>query len=106
MQSAPLEFTQDQCLDLVTNAQYAILEHLCVVAVQQKAQARYSKTKFRGGWTHVRTNQHVKLASVRALIRLGLVSSCCEGHDGTDNVRISRKGVEFLEFVRGETILA
>jgi hypothetical protein len=104
--SKSLEFTLDQCLSLVTRTQYAILEHLAAVACRQKAEARYSKKKFQGGWTHVRPNQRIKLASVQALIRLGLVSSCCSGHEGRDSVRISRKGVELLESIRGETIMA
>ena len=99
-------FTLDQCLALVTRTQYAVLEHLAATAIRQKAEARYSKTKFRGGWTYLRPTQHLKLASVRVLIRLGLVSACCSGHNGSDLVRIARKGVELLELVRGEEILA
>lgn len=99
-------FTQEQCLNLVTKHGYAVLEHLAAKAVQQKAEARATRRKFRGGWTYLRFTQHLKLATVRALKTLGLVEFCCEGHAGTDLVRVSRKGVEFLEFVRGEEILA
>jgi len=101
-----VEFTQEQCLKLVTKSQYAILEHLAAVACRQKAEARYSKKRFQGGWTYLRVNQQLKLASVQALIRYGLVTSCCEGHNGRDSVRITRKGVLLLEEVRGEEIMA
>jgi hypothetical protein len=99
-------FTQEQCLRLVTKHGYAVLEHLAAKAIMQKAEARATKRKFRGGWTYLRYTQQLKLATVRALKRLGLVEFCCEGHAGTNHVRVSRKGVEFLELVRGEEILA
>ncbi len=100
------EFSLHQCLTLVTPTGYQVLEHLAAVAVRQRAEARAAKKGWQGGWTHVRTNQHVKLATLRALIRLGLATPCCSGHNGTDTVRITKKGVELLELVRGETILA
>jgi len=100
-----IEWTMEQRLDLCSKTQYKILEHLCETAIRQKEEARATKRKFRGGWTYMRYNQRVKLASVRALKTLGLVEFCCEGHAGTDLVRISRQGVEFIEFVTGEEVL-
>jgi hypothetical protein len=90
----------------LTQTQVALLEHLAVVAVRQKAEARATKRKFRGGWTHVRPDQHVKLTTIHRLLDLGYASACCVGHYGCDNVRITRAGVEVLESIRGETIYA
>jgi hypothetical protein len=101
-----LVFTDEQLLHLVTRHGFAILEHLAATAVRQKTIARQTKKGWQKGWTYMRYNQHVKLATVRALRRLGLVEFCCEGHGGRDLVRISRRGIEFLELVRGEEILA
>jgi hypothetical protein len=101
-----IAWTDDQLLHLVTRHGYAILEHLAATAVHQKAVARATKRGWQKGWTYMRYNQHIKLATVRVLKRLGLVEFCCEGHGGTDLVRISRRGIEFLELVRGEEILA
>jgi hypothetical protein len=100
------EFTLEQCLNLCTKHGYAVLEHLAETAIRQKAIARATKRGWNKGWTYMRYNRHVKLATVRALKRLGLVEFCCEGHAGTDLVRISHKGIELLEHVRGEEILA
>lgn len=101
-----IEFTMRQCVELVTSNQYAILEHLAATAVRQKAVARLTRTGFLGGWTYLRPTQRIKLASIRALINLGLVQPCCSSHNGNDTIRISRKGVELLEEVRGEPVLA
>lgn len=93
-------------MEALTKTQYALLEHLCAVAQRQKAEARATKKKFKGGWTYVRFDQYVKLATIQKLIELGLAMSCCEGHLGNDAVRISRAGIEYLEAARGETIYA
>lgn len=90
----------------LTSTQLQVLEHLAAVAVRQKAEARYSKKGFKGGWTHVRTNKHVKLGSVQRLLDLGYASACCSGHYGTDSVHITKAGVIHLETIRGEEILA
>jgi hypothetical protein len=104
--TSPLAQQVASSIQLVTPTQYAILEHLAAVAIQQKAEARASKQGFRGGWTYLRPTQRIKLASIQALIRLGLVQPCCSGHFGTDTMRISVRGVELLEEVRGEAVLA
>lgn len=93
------------CLKLLTRTGYAILEHLAAVALRQRAEARASRRGWLRGWTYLRTSKHVKLASIRKLIRMGLVTPCCSGHNGNDLVKITRKGVELLELVRGEEIL-
>jgi hypothetical protein len=93
------------CLKLITPTGYQILEHLAAVALRQRAIARASKRGWQRGWTYLRPTQHVKLASIRTLIRYGLVTPCCQGHNGNDLIKITRKGVELLELVRGEEIL-
>lgn len=99
-------FTLAQCVGLVTKTQVAVLEHLAAIAVRQKAEARASKKRFLRGWTYMRPTQHVKLATLSALLRLGLIESCCHDLHGADLIRISRKGVEVLEHFKGEVIYA
>jgi hypothetical protein len=97
--------TVEQCLGSVTKHGYAILEHLVETAIRQKAEARATRRKFRGGWTYLRFTQHLKLATVQNLWKHGLVEFCCAGHAGRDLVRVSRKGVEFVEYVNGTEIM-
>jgi len=90
----------------LTASQYALLEHLCAVAVQQKAEARLTKKRFRQGWTYIRFSDRIKPGTIKRLIELGLADACCDAHPGTDAVRITHKGIEYLEQVRKETIYA
>lgn len=101
-----VEFTLEQCCDLVTKTQVAVLEHLAATAVRQKAEARYSKKRWQRGWTYMRPTQHVKAQTLNALKRLGLIESCCHELHGADLIRISRKGVEVLEHFKGGVIYA
>lgn len=101
-----IEFTLEQCCDLVSKTQVAVLEHLAATAVRQKAEARYSKKRWQRGWTYMRPTQHVKVATLQALKRLGLIETCCHDLHGADLIRISRKGVEVLEQFKGGVIYA
>jgi hypothetical protein len=82
--------------------QLAVLEHLVVVAQCDRAVARLSKRSWHGGWTHLRLSRRVRAETVQGLIDKGLVQPCCSYHGPHDNVRISRLGVQLLEWVRGE----
>jgi len=86
--------------------QFAVLEHLAATAQRQRAEARYSHTKWRGGWTYLRYNRTLRPTSVMGLIKKGLIQPCCSAHGPYDSVRISRAGVELLEKILGEEILA
>lgn len=86
--------------------QLALLEHLVAVAVRQKAEARATKTRFKRGWTHVNLNQFIRESTVRRLLDLGYAESCCREHTGLDLIKVTRAGVEHLESIRGEVILA
>lgn len=80
----------------VGKSQLQILVRLAAIWNRQKAEARAHRRRFNGGWTCIRTNRHARLVSLRGLIRRGLVSACCEGHDGTDTVRITDLGISHL----------
>lgn len=80
----------------VGKSQLQILVRLAAIWNRQKAEARCSRRRFQNGWTYVRTSRHARLVSLRGLIRRGLVSACCEGHDGTDAVRITDLGISHL----------
>ncbi len=41
-------------MERLTPTQYALLEHLAATAQRQKAEARQTKKKFKGGWTYFR----------------------------------------------------
>lgn len=80
----------------VGNAQLLILIRLAAIWKRQKNEARHFRTRFTGGWTHVRTGRFTRLESLRGLLRRGLASACCDGHDGTDMVRITPEGFAWL----------
>lgn len=86
--------------------QYALLEHLAAVAVMQKAVARSQHTRFRGGWTYVRTTDKVRITTIRSLIKRGYVAACCTATNGSDLIRITKEGVAELEKKLGRVILA
>jgi hypothetical protein len=78
-------------------AQLTILARLYFVWTREKAIARHSRTRFQGGWTHVRCNRFTRLESLQGLLRRGLATACCDGHDGRDMVRLSPDGLAFCQ---------
>ena len=100
---AQLLYDGTMVLPRIGPVQYAVLEHLAAIAQRDKATARFAKRRWDGGWTHVRLSRQVRAETIDK----GLVqSSCCSDHGQYKNVRISRLGVQLLEAVRGEEILA
>jgi len=81
--------------------QFTVLEDLARVFNTQRADARFRHAGFRGGWTHVHTNDRVRLSTIQGLIRKGYVQACCTGHDGCDDVRITPMGLKLLEVING-----
>jgi len=87
----------------LSTAQLELLEHLCVIAVNQKTEARETHKKFKQGWTHVNETMR-KSPTLARLVREGLAESRCYfvGDPGSIQVRITRAGVIHLEEALGE----
>lgn len=81
----------------VGRAQRMILVRLASIWFRDKQHARFSRKRFQGGWTHVRTGRFTRLESLQGLLRRGLATACCSGHDGTDTVKITDAGLAFIK---------
>ena len=90
----------------LSTSQLELLEHLCVIAVNQKTEARETHKKFKQGWTHVNETMR-KSPTLARLVKEGFADIGKKGHDHYNEVRITRAGVIHLEEALGEgTIFA
>jgi len=83
----------------VGRAQRLILVRLAAIYAAQKIRSQIDHSRFQGGWTHVRTGRFTRLESLQGLLRRGLATACCDGHDGTDMVKITEDGIKFLHSI-------
>lgn len=90
----------------LTQTQLALLEHLAAVAVEQKAEARRTKKKFKAGWTYVKTSKNIKSATIVRLVALGLVEATRHRHTNFTYFQAPRYGVTLpslsLRFLHGQ----
>lgn len=87
----------------IGRAQRLILTYLEMVSRTKDKSGTYLSygtckytPRFKHKWAHVSTNRFTRLSSLQGLIRRGLIEACCKGCDGTDCVRITNAGIQFL----------